>query len=90
MHMSWKSGVYALAALIVIAAGPAWAGCSAADKVDGTTVAQARHKFAAAGYERVGDLKKGCDSYWHGIASKDGAAIGIVLSPSGEVMTEGN
>jgi Peptidase propeptide and YPEB domain len=88
--MNWKSGVYALAAVIVLAAGPAWAGCSASDRIDGSTAAQAKSKIEAAGYDQVTGLKKGCDNYWHAIAMKDGASVGVVVSPTGEVMTEGS
>ncbi len=88
--MNWKAGVYALAAVVMLAAGPAWAGCSPGDKIDGSTADQARHKIEAAGYTQVSDLKKGCDNYWHAIAMKDGASVGVVVSPTGEVMTEGS
>ncbi len=88
--MNWKSAVYALAAAIVIAAGPAWAACSPGDKIDDTTADQAKQKIEAAGYDQVTGLKKGCDNYWHAIAIKDGASVGVVVSPTGEVMTEGS
>ena len=88
--MNWKSGVYALAAVIVLAAGPAWAGCSPSDKIDGSTADQARHRIEQAGYSNVTDLAKGCDNYWHGIAMKDGTSVGVVVSPTGEVMKDGN
>jgi len=74
----------------MLAAGPAWAGCSVSDKIDNTTAEQTKHKILAAGYTNVADLKKGCDNYWHGVAVKDGAAVDVNVSPSGEVMTEGN
>ena len=88
--MNWKAGLYALAAVVMLAAGPAWAGCAAGDKIDGTTADQARHKIVAAGYTEVTDLKKGCYNYWHALAMKDGASVGVVVSPTGEVMTEGS
>lgn len=88
--MNWKSGVYALTAVIVLAAGPAWAGCEAGDRIDGSTADQAKHKIEAAGYSNVTGLQKGCDNYWHAVAMKDGASVGVVLSPKGEVMTEGS
>ena len=88
--MNWKSAIYALAAVGMLAAGPAWAGCSAGDRIDGTTADQAKHQIVAAGYSQVSGLKKGCDNYWHGIAMKDGASVGVVVSPTGEVMTEGS
>ena len=88
--MNWKSGVYALTAVMVLAAGPAWAGCSSSDRIDGSTADQAKHKMEAAGYSNVTGLQKGCDNYWHAVAMKDGASVGVVLSPAGEVMTEGS
>jgi hypothetical protein len=33
---------------------------------------------------------KGCDNVWHGFAMKDGAAGRVAVSPSGEVMPEGD
>jgi hypothetical protein len=90
MVMQWKAGVFALAALAMIAAGPAWAACSPNDKIDGSTAADARRAFEAAGYEQVRDLRKGCDNYWHGTARKDGAAVNVVLSPEGQIYLEGD
>jgi peptidase YpeB-like protein len=88
--MNWKAGVYTLAAVVMLAAGPAWAGCSATDRIDGTTADMAKHKIEAAGYDHVTGLSKGCDNYWHAIAMKGGASVGVVVSPTGEVMTEGS
>ena len=88
--MHWKAGVFAFAALAMMAAGPAWAGCSPGDKIDGSTAAQAKQEIEAAGYEQVRVLKKGCDNYWHGTARKDGAAVNVVLSPDGQVVVEGS
>jgi hypothetical protein len=90
IDMNWKSGVYALAAVLMLAAGPAWAGCSASDRIDGTTADMAKHRIEQAGYSNVTGLSKGCDNYWHGIAMKNGASVGVVVSPTGEVMTEGS
>jgi hypothetical protein len=75
---------------MALAAGPAWAGCSAGDRIDGSTADQAKHKIEAAGYSNVTGLQKGCDNYWHAVAMKGGASVGVVLSPAGEVMTEGS
>lgn len=90
MITQWKAGVVAFAALVMVAAGPAWAGCSAGDQIDGSTASQAKSQIEAAGYEQVRVLKKGCDNYWHGTARKDGAAVNIVLSPQGQVVIEGS
>jgi hypothetical protein len=90
MVMQWKAGVFAFAALVMVAAGPAWAECSSGDRIDGSTAAEAKQQIEAAGYEQVRVLKKGCDNYWHGTARKDGAAVNVVLSPQGEVVIEGS
>ena len=88
--MNWKSGVYALAAVMVLVTGPAWAGCAPTDRIDGTTADMAKQRIEQAGYNHVTDLSKGCDNYWHAIAMKNGASVGVVVSPTGEVMTEGS
>jgi len=90
IDMNWKAGLYAVAAVVMLAAGPAWAGCSPSDKIDSTTADQAKHRIEQAGYSHVTDLQKGCDNYWHGIAIKDGSSVGVVVTPTGEVMTEGS
>jgi hypothetical protein len=86
--MKWKSGLLTLAAVSMLSAAPAWAACSPNDRIDGSTADQAKRKIEAAGYDQVGDLKKGCDNYWHGHAMKDGAPVNVVLSPEGGVKTE--
>ena len=88
--MHWKAGIFGLAALVAVAAGPAWAGCYANHKIDGSTASDARQKIEAAGYEQVRDLRKGCDNYWHGTARKDGAVVNVVLSPQGDVIVGGS
>ena len=65
-------------------------GCDPGDKIDATTAGQARKKIEAAGYRKVGDLKKGCDNSWHGTAEKDGGRVHIVLNPQGLVLPEGD
>jgi hypothetical protein len=88
--------VAAFALPVGIAAGidasihPAHAACDPGTKIDKTTANDARAKITKAGYSKVRDLKKGCDNYWHGIATKDGQDTRVVVSPSGEVMTEGD
>lgn len=64
--------------------------CEPGDKIDATTAAQARKKIEAAGYRKVGDLKKGCDNSWHGSAEKDGGRVHVVLNPQGLVLPEGD
>lgn len=64
--------------------------CLAGEIIDNSTAASARKKIESADFQQVQDLTKGCDNYWHGHATKDGAAVNVVLSPQGEVLTEGN
>ena len=97
-----QTGVIAIAALAVLALsaqapviGNAWAqqmsnNCDPGDHLDSSTIPVARQKFEAAGYSQVRDYMKGCDNYWHAHAMKDGVAVNVVLSPDGNVMTEGN
>jgi hypothetical protein len=87
--MQWKNFAVA-ATLLLWLSGAASAGCMPGDKIDKTTAADAKKKIAAAGYTKVSDLTKGCDNFWHGKAMKAGAAVNIVLSPEGQVMTEGD
>jgi hypothetical protein len=67
---------------------PARAACEAGEKIDKTTVEDTRRVIEKAGYRQVRQLKKGCDNFWHGTATKDGAIAYVVVSPQGEVMTE--
>lgn len=64
--------------------------CSNGEAIDGSTAEQAIAKFKAAGYSDVQILEKGCDNFWHATGTLDGQSGNIVLSPSGEVMPEGN
>lgn len=66
------------------------AACDTGTKIDKTTVEETRKKIEAAGYRQVHDFRKGCDNYWHAAATKDGKPINVVVSPEGEVMTEGD
>jgi hypothetical protein len=94
--MFWKTGLLAAVAVIALAAGPqggvntARAACDAGERIDGSTAASAKRAMEAKGYTQVRDLKKGCDNYWHAIATQGGATVRIVLSPQGDVVTEGN
>lgn len=90
MHPNARALV--LAALVALAAGPAWAQgkCGPQHKIDSTTVDDARRKIEAAGYQQVQDLRKGCDNFWHGQARRNGAPVNVVVSPQGEVMIEGD
>jgi len=89
----------AVAALLLMAAGPGVAQtsspqmvnrCDPGDRIDGSTMPQAKRRIEAAGYRDVRGLRKGCDNYWHGIAVKDQTAVNVLLTPDGQVMTEGN
>jgi len=64
--------------------------CAPEDKIDSSTLPQAKKKMEAAGYTKVQDLRKGCDNYWHATAMKGGSQVFIVLSPAGQVMQEGD
>lgn len=64
--------------------------CPANDRIDKSSADTAMKAFAKSGFVQIHDLKKGCDNFWHGQATKDGVAVNIVLSPSGEVKTEGD
>jgi hypothetical protein len=96
--MRWSVCVLAvtgcLAALPVAAlAQPAGGGvgnCGPGEKIDGSTVTDARKKMEAAGYRKVSALKKGCDNSWHGKAEKDGNEVHVVLNPQGLVLPEGD
>jgi len=65
-------------------------GCAPGERIDGSSIETARGKIEKAGYRRVGNLKKGCDNFWHGTATQDGQTIHIVLTPKGQVIVEGN
>lgn len=69
---------------------PAYAACAPGVKIDKSTVADARKDMQKAGYTDVRDLKKGCDNYWHGVATKDGKQTHVVATPDGKVMPEGD
>ncbi|WP_374384335.1 hypothetical protein [Dongia sp.] len=64
--------------------------CTNGEVIDGSTAEEAIAKFKAAGYSDVQILEKGCDNFWHATGTKGGQGGNIVLSPSGEVMPEGN
>ena len=96
--MGWKLRVLAIIAVLAAGAigfgpaevGVAHAGCDADVKLDHSTADQARKKMEAAGYRQITELKKGCDNYWHAKAMKGATAVRIVLTPQGEVLTEGD
>ena len=64
--------------------------CDPGDHLDNSTIATARQKFEAAGYNQLHDFMKGCDNYWHASGMKNGKPVNVVLSPQGDVMTEGD
>ena len=66
------------------------AACDPGDRIDATTAAQAKNRAESAGYSQVRMEHKGCDNVWHGFAMKNGASARMVVSPSGEVMPEGD
>lgn len=94
--MNVKSAMIAVGALVALSALPgspaiavAHAGCDAGDRIDNTTADQAKHRIEAAGYRDVHDLRKGCDNYWHGTATKNGTVVYVGVSPQGRVLREG-
>ncbi|WP_158240717.1 PepSY domain-containing protein [Telmatospirillum siberiense] len=96
--MSSKSSI-AMAAVVVLAGlslAPQFAheahasGCDANDKIDKSSADMARKAMAKAGYLQIHALKKGCDNFWHGQATRNGVAVRIVLSPHGQIETEGD
>jgi hypothetical protein len=92
MHHN-KTIAFVFAAAVAVAgsigmADSARAACEAGEKIDKTTVADARKAIEKAGYRQVRELRKGCDNFWHGVAVKDGNPVYVVVSPKGEVMTE--
>lgn len=58
------------------------------EKLDRSTIADARQAAEKAGYAKVTNLRKGCDSVWHGKAEKAGTPVFIMVSPKGEVAVE--
>jgi hypothetical protein len=84
------SAAFALALFAGVSAGPAHAACEAGAKVDGSTAEAATKKLQAAEFRQIRDLKKGCDSFWHATATKNGIASKVSLSPQGVVTVEGN
>jgi hypothetical protein len=94
--MKWKTGLsVSVAALGLMAwspysgVTPALAACMAGDHIDASTAPQAAKKMEQAGYLNAHDLKKGCDNYWHGIATREGKPVEISLSPQGTIVLEG-
>ena len=92
--MRVTSVVFTAVALATFAVGPlssprpALAACDPGDRPDKSTADDAKKKIQAAGYRDVRSLKKGCDSFWHATATKNGAQVYVVLSPQGEVNEE--
>ena len=68
----------------------AWAVCDPGDRLDGTTAEMAKRRAEGAGYSQVRMERKGCDNVWHGFGMRGGTAQRVAVSPSGEVMPEGD
>jgi len=96
MAQSIGTAVLAASLMIVPALlGPASftaarAACDPGDRIDATTAGMAAKRAQSAGYSHVQMEHKGCDNVWHGFAMKNGASIRMAVSPSGEVMPEGD
>ena len=96
--MPWKPFAICAAILAMVATGfgphvlsPAQASeCAANEHIDSSTADMAKKKIEASGYLQTHDLKKGCDNYWHGQATKDGALVNVSLSPAGLIKIEGD
>ena len=58
------------------------------EKLDRTTMADARQRAEKAGYAKITNLRKACDSFWHGKAIKAGSPVFIMIAPTGEVVQE--
>ncbi len=88
MRSAYLGGAMAIGLLL---AAPAFAQCDPGTKLDKTTATDARKKMEAAGYRQVKDLKKGCDSAWHGRAvNRQGAPVDVMITPQGDVLLETN
>ncbi len=68
----------------------AYAACLPGERIDGTTAEMAKQRAESAGYRNVQMEHKGCDNVWHGFGSRNGASTRVAVSPSGEVMPEGD
>ena len=68
----------------------AYAICAEGERIDGTTAEIAKRRIESAGYTQVRMEHKGCDNFWHGFATKGGTSTRVAVSPSGEVMPEGD
>jgi hypothetical protein len=82
-----------LALALAILAGmpdPAHAACDAGTKIDDSTVETATKLLEAAEFRQIRELKKGCDSFWHATATKNGIVSKVSLSPQGVVTVEGD
>jgi len=66
------------------------AACEPGEQIDATTAAQAKKRAESAGYSQVHMERKGCDNVWHGMAMKGGSSVRLAVSPSGQVMPEGD
>jgi hypothetical protein len=96
--MAQGIGAAALAATLMVAPallGPAsftaaQAACEPGDRIDNTTAEMAKKRAESAGYSQVRMERKGCDNVWHGSGMKGGTAVRVAVSPSGEVMPEGD
>jgi hypothetical protein len=91
--MKTKTGLIAAALALGLAAPmmgatAAYAQCTHGERIDGSTADTARAQIQRAGFSNVAGLTKGCDNYWHGTATQNGRAVGVVLAPSGQVMIE--
>ncbi|GEM_PF-1947562 len=91
-------GVAVLSAGVIVApaiVGPksltaAYAVCAPDERIDRRTAEMAKRQAESAGYGNVQMEHKGCDNVWHGFATRGGVSTRLAVSPSGEVMPEGD
>ena len=62
--------------------------CEFGERLDGSTMADAKRRIEAVGLTGVRDLRKGCDNMWHAKANANGSEVNIAVSPDGQVLRE--
>ncbi|MEZ5830352.1 MAG: hypothetical protein R3D05_04170 [Dongiaceae bacterium] len=65
-------------------------GCHFGEKIDSSTVSDARRVLTKAGYTSISGLKKSCDNHWHGHAQLNGVMTNVMVTPDGRVVQEGS
>ncbi len=81
---------FVAAGIIIAPTIAAYAVCLPGERIDGRTAEMAARQAESEGYANVQMEHKGCDNVWHGFATRGGTSTRVAVSPSGEVMPEGN